>query len=178
MYNCQSEFSHCVYLLRCDIYKGVLYQATQGCPNYQVPFHFSATEPTPTEWCMVSLEVVISSCSFPVVVAHGVESRVCQNSDLHIGISFSSLMVSVSEYNKEKNVKEGKQRDGDTNRQTFNKQWTEWLCAHLERTHKSLINAHHSASVVKLSTVIRSWEQSHQLSLGKEFIAIFNNLRR
>jgi len=46
----------------------------------------------------------------------------------------------------------------------------------LEGAHESLINTHHRASVVKLSTVVRSWEQGHQLTLGKELIAVLYHL--
>jgi len=49
--------------------------------------------------------------------------------------------------------------------------WTD-----LEGTHERLINTHHCSSVVKLSTVVRSREQCHQLTLGKELIAILYHL--
>jgi len=46
----------------------------------------------------------------------------------------------------------------------------------LERTHQRLIDTHHGAGVVELSAVVRRREQSHQLTLGKELIAVLNHL--
>lgn len=51
-----------------------------------------------------------------------------------------------------------------------------WLGVYLEGTHECLVHAHHGSSVIKLSTIVRSWEKSNQLSLGKELISILNNL--
>lgn len=48
----------------------------------------------------------------------------------------------------------------------------------LERAHECLINGHHAASVVKFATVVGRREKRHQLSLGEEFIAVFDNLVR
>lgn len=48
---------------------------------------------------------------------------------------------------------------------------------YLEGAHEGFIHRHHSASVIKLPTVIRSREKRHQLSFGEEFIAIFHHLR-
>jgi len=53
---------------------------------------------------------------------------------------------------------------------------TRVMQTHLERAHQRLINTHHGSGVVKLSTVVRCWEQSHQLTLGKELVAIFYHL--
>ena len=50
------------------------------------------------------------------------------------------------------------------------------LC-YLEGAHESFINRHHTASVVKLSTIVRRRKQGNQLSLGKKFITIFYNLQ-
>jgi len=47
---------------------------------------------------------------------------------------------------------------------------------YLEGTHQRLVNTHHGAGVVKLSTVVRRREQRHQLTLGKELIAVFYHL--
>jgi hypothetical protein len=49
---------------------------------------------------------------------------------------------------------------------------------YLEGAHQSLVNRHHSTSIVKLSTVIWSREKGDQLTLGKEFIPILHNLFR
>jgi len=46
----------------------------------------------------------------------------------------------------------------------------------LEAAHQSVINRHHCPSVIKLSAVVRSAEQGHQLSLCKELVAILYNL--
>jgi len=46
----------------------------------------------------------------------------------------------------------------------------------LEGAHQRLINTHHRAGVVKLSAVVWCREQSYQLTLGKEFIAVFYHL--
>lgn len=70
----------------------------------------------------------------------------------------------------------------------------------LERTHKIFVNGHHSSfiyqnhkkktksinknhfksqnitSIIKFSTIIRSWKQCHQLSFGKKLVPIFYNL--
>jgi len=48
----------------------------------------------------------------------------------------------------------------------------------LEGAHEGLINTHHRASVVELTAVVGSREQSHELPLGKELVAILHNLRR
>ena len=47
---------------------------------------------------------------------------------------------------------------------------------HLERTHESLIDTHHCASVIEFATVIGSREQGDQLSLCKEFVAVLDYL--
>jgi len=46
----------------------------------------------------------------------------------------------------------------------------------LKRAHEGFVDRHHSASVVKFSAVIWRGEQSDELALGKEFVAIFDNL--
>lgn len=48
--------------------------------------------------------------------------------------------------------------------------------SYLEGAEEGFIHRHHSSCIVKLSTVIWCREQSDQLSLGEEFITIFNNL--
>ena len=50
------------------------------------------------------------------------------------------------------------------------------LVPYLERTHESLVYTHHCSSIVKLSTIVRSREQCHQLTPGKELVPILNNL--
>lgn len=50
------------------------------------------------------------------------------------------------------------------------------MTSHLEGAHQGFIHAHHAAGVVELSAVVWSREQSHQLPLGKELIAIFYHL--
>lgn len=47
---------------------------------------------------------------------------------------------------------------------------------YLKGAHKGLVHTHHAACVVKLPAVVGGREQRHQLSFGKELIAIFNNL--
>lgn len=46
----------------------------------------------------------------------------------------------------------------------------------LETAHQCIINWHHCSSIVKLSTIVRSWKESDQLSFSKELITIFNDL--
>ena len=46
----------------------------------------------------------------------------------------------------------------------------------LEGAHEGLIDTHHSSSVIKFSTVVRSREESDQLTLGKELIAVLYHL--
>lgn len=52
------------------------------------------------------------------------------------------------------------------------KQWV----LYLKGAHKGLVHAHHAACVVKLPAVVWGREQRHQLSFGKELVAVFNNL--
>ena len=47
---------------------------------------------------------------------------------------------------------------------------------YLKRANKCLINSHHSTSIVKLSTVIRSREDGYKLPVSKEFISVFHDL--
>jgi len=46
----------------------------------------------------------------------------------------------------------------------------------LEGAHQGLIDAHHSPSIVELSTIVWSREEGHELPLCKEFISILDNL--
>ena len=48
--------------------------------------------------------------------------------------------------------------------------------AYLERTQETLINAHHRASVIKLSAIIWRTEKRYELSFGKKLVAIFDDL--
>lgn len=48
---------------------------------------------------------------------------------------------------------------------------------YLEGTHEGLVHAHHGSSIVKLSTVVGCREYCYKLPLGKELIAILNNLQ-
>lgn len=50
------------------------------------------------------------------------------------------------------------------------------VTSYLEGAHQGFIHAHHAAGVVELPAVVGSWEQSHQLPLGKELITIFYHL--
>lgn len=47
---------------------------------------------------------------------------------------------------------------------------------YLERTKQALINTHHCTSIIKFTTVVRSAEQRHELSLGEELVAILDDL--
>ena len=49
--------------------------------------------------------------------------------------------------------------------------------ANLERAHQCLINRHHRAGVVELSAVVRSREESDQLTLRKELVSILDHLK-
>lgn len=49
---------------------------------------------------------------------------------------------------------------------------------YLKRAKQALINTHHSAGVVKFTTVIRCAEQRDKLSFGEELIPIFHTLMR
>lgn len=46
----------------------------------------------------------------------------------------------------------------------------------LERAKQTLVHAHHSSRVVKLSAVVWCTEQGHELTLGEELVSIFNDL--
>jgi len=50
------------------------------------------------------------------------------------------------------------------------------LWTYLEGAHQCLIDTHHGAGIVKLAAVVRCWEQSHQLPLRKELVAVFYHL--
>ena len=52
----------------------------------------------------------------------------------------------------------------------------EYIISYLKGAHEVLINCHHAPSVVIIPTIIRSGEQSHQLSPGKELVAILHHL--
>lgn len=47
---------------------------------------------------------------------------------------------------------------------------------YLEGAHEGFVHAHHAAGIVKLSAVVGSREQRHQLPLSEELIAIFYHL--
>jgi len=47
---------------------------------------------------------------------------------------------------------------------------------YLERAQQALINTHHCTSVIKFTTVIGRGEQGDELSLGEEFVTVFNDL--
>jgi len=46
----------------------------------------------------------------------------------------------------------------------------------LETAHEGIIHAHHGTRIIKLSTIVGSTEQGHELPLGKEFVPILYNL--
>lgn len=46
----------------------------------------------------------------------------------------------------------------------------------LERAHQRLVDGHHSTSVVEFAAVVGCRKQSDQLPLGKELVAILDNL--
>lgn len=46
----------------------------------------------------------------------------------------------------------------------------------LERAKQTLVHAHHSTRVVELSTIVWRTKQGHELTLGEEFVSIFNDL--
>lgn len=46
----------------------------------------------------------------------------------------------------------------------------------LEAAHESFINAHHGTGIIELSAVIRSREEGHKLTSGKEFVTVLNDL--
>lgn len=48
--------------------------------------------------------------------------------------------------------------------------------SYLEGAHQGFIHAHHATCIVKLPTVVGSWEQGHQLPLSKELITVFYHL--
>lgn len=47
---------------------------------------------------------------------------------------------------------------------------------YLEGAHKSLVNTHHCACIIKLPTVVRGRKEGHQLPFGKKLIAVFYHL--
>lgn len=47
----------------------------------------------------------------------------------------------------------------------------------LETAHERLVHGHHGACIVKLAAVVGRREQRDQLSLSKELVTIFDNLR-
>lgn len=47
---------------------------------------------------------------------------------------------------------------------------------HLERAKQTLVDAHHSTCVVKLSTVVGRAEQSDQLAFREELVSVLHNL--
>ena len=48
--------------------------------------------------------------------------------------------------------------------------------AYLKTAHQCLINGHHGARIVEFAAVVRRREQRHQLTFGKELVAIFHDL--
>lgn len=46
----------------------------------------------------------------------------------------------------------------------------------LERAEQALVNAHHGSRIVEFTTVIGRAEQCHQLTLGEELVAVFDDL--
>lgn len=48
---------------------------------------------------------------------------------------------------------------------------------YLKGAHECLVHAHHGASVVELTAVVRGREKRHQLSLCKELVSILHHLR-
>lgn len=48
----------------------------------------------------------------------------------------------------------------------------------LERAEQRLVHAHHGARIVELATVVWRAEQSYELALGEEFVAVLNDLMR
>ena len=50
-----------------------------------------------------------------------------------------------------------------------------WL-QNLEWTNQILVATHQGSRVIELSTVVRSWKYSYQLSLSKKLISLFDNL--
>merc|ERR1719247_928391 len=47
---------------------------------------------------------------------------------------------------------------------------------HLETAHQRLIDGHHRAGIVELSTIVGCTEDGDELSLGKELVTIFYDL--
>jgi len=50
-----------------------------------------------------------------------------------------------------------------------------WL-QNLEGAHQGLVHSHHGTCIIELSTVVGSTEQSHELSLSEELVAVFHDL--
>lgn len=57
-----------------------------------------------------------------------------------------------------------------------NREYRDTEIPYLERTKKTLINAHHCSGVVELSAVVRRAEQRNQLSLREELVTVFDDL--
>ena len=53
-----------------------------------------------------------------------------------------------------------------------------WLLSHLKRAHQVVVDWHHTTCVVIVATVVRSREERHQLSTGKELVPILHDLWR
>lgn len=49
---------------------------------------------------------------------------------------------------------------------------------YLEGTHESVVHTHHGTGVVELAAVVGSTEQSDELPLGEEFVAVLHDLVR
>lgn len=50
-----------------------------------------------------------------------------------------------------------------------------WLL-YAKRAEKVLVDAHHSAGIIKLPTIVRCREYSDEFAIGKEFVSILNDL--
>lgn len=47
---------------------------------------------------------------------------------------------------------------------------------YLKRAHKSLVDTHHSTSIVEFTTIVGRREKSDQLTFGKELVAVLDDL--
>lgn len=46
----------------------------------------------------------------------------------------------------------------------------------LERAHEGCIDAHHCSSIVEFTAIVWRWKQCEELTLGEEFVAVFDDL--
>ena len=61
------------------------------------------------------------------------------------------------------------------------KETCEWCTSargvtYLKRAHQSVVHGHQAAGIVEFTAVVRCGEQRHQLTLGKELVAVFDDL--